>query len=278
VLRWLALSTVAYLAITLVPMVRYSVNARDAVPLVAHLLALAIAWATVRARMPVLRPLRDWLPLALGAFLYIELRWLIAGVGMPHADATVIGWERALFPTDPSRTLALRFPGAALSESLHACYLAYYALVFVPPAVLYLRGRRDAYTVTTLSIVLAFLASFVVFMVFPVDGPRFLVGAAAAPAGPIRSATLWLLESASSRGTAFPSSHVAASVAAAICALRFQRPAGYLVAVVAVGLTVGTVYGGFHYAVDAVAGLVVGVAAAVAAQLLWRARPEVAPS
>ena len=247
---------------------------RDIVEAVGRVVAVRPAGA----RAPVLRPLRDWLPLALGAFLYIELRWLIAGVGMPHADATVIGWEQALFPADPSRTLALRFPAAVLSESLHACYLAYYALVFVPPAVLYLRGRRDAYAVTTLSIVLAFLASFVVFMVFPVDGPRFLVGAAAAPAGPIRSATLWLLESASSRGTAFPSSHVAASVAAAICALRFQRPAGYFVALVAVGLTVGTVYGGFHYAVDAAAGLVVGLAAAVVAQLLWRARPEAAPS
>ena len=59
-------------------------------------------------------------------------------------------------------------------------------------------------------------------------------------------------------GSAFPSSHVAASVAAAYCALRFQRTIGYVVAALTVGLAIGAVYGGLHYGTDILAGSFVG--------------------
>jgi membrane-associated phospholipid phosphatase len=87
----------------------------------------------------------------------------------------------------------------------------------------------------------------------------------------VRTAVLHLLAAGSSRGTAFPSSHVAASVVASLCALRFQRPLGVAVAASTVGLALGTVYGGFHYAVDALAGGIVGFAAWGTANALWRA-------
>ena len=103
------------------------------------------------------------------------------------------------------------------------------------------------------------------------DGPRFLVGPAAAPDGPVRRTVLHLLAAGSSRGTAFPSSHVAAAVVATLAALRTQRRVGIVLGVLTAGLTVGTVYGGFHYAVDALAGVAVGVACWGTATLAWRA-------
>ena len=81
---------------------------------------------------------------------------------------------------------------------------------------------------------------------------------------------LRVLASASSRGTAFPSSHVAASVVAAICALRFQGKLGWLVTALAVGLGLGAVYGGYHYGVDVAAGVVTGFVAAAVARSLER--------
>lgn len=272
VIRGTAVATVAYLVATLVPMGRYASTRGDWLPLIGHIAALGIAWAVVYRPSPGWRRIvRDWLPLALSVYLYVELRWLIAGVGQPHADATLIRWEQFVFPGDPSRSLAQRFPGELVSELLHACYLAYYALVVVPPALLYLRGRREAFAQTMLPTVLAFGICFVGFMAFPVDGPRFLVGPADAPAGPIRTATLQLLSSASSRGTAFPSAHVAVALVASISSVRFLRPAGYVVALVAAGLAVATVYGGFHYGVDVIAGLAVGLIAVGVSHAIWRA-------
>ncbi len=106
--------------------------------------------------------------------------------------------------------------------------------------------------------------------VMPVDEPRYLSGPSMAPAGPIRDLVLRVLASASSRGTAFPSSHVAASGVAAFCALRFQGTLGWLVTALAVGLGLGAVYGGYHYGVDGAAGAVTGFVAAAVARSLAR--------
>jgi membrane-associated phospholipid phosphatase len=63
-----------------------------------------------------------------------------------------------------------------------------------------------------------------------------------------------ILEAGSSRGAAFPSSHVGVSFAqTAMCFVALRRWAP-LLAVLSTGLAVGAVYGGFHYATDAVAG------------------------
>src|SRR5207244_2602546 len=105
---------------------------------------------------------------------------------------------------------------------------------------LYLRGRREPFARTMLALTLVYGVCFSAYLFFPVDGPRFLFGAAAAPDGPVRAFVLRLLAAGSSRGTAFPSSHVAASVVAAACALQWQRPVGIVVAVLAAGLTIST--------------------------------------
>jgi membrane-associated phospholipid phosphatase len=48
-----------------------------------------------------------------------------------------------------------------------------------------------------------------------------------------------------------------------ISAWRLARPLFWILALVVPGLAVGTVYGGFHYAVDTIAGAAIGFAAAI---------------
>lgn len=261
----------AYLALSLWPVLRYASISGQASPAVIHVTALALAIAAARSRHAWLGTVRAWLPLAIGPWLYLELRWAIVGAGRPHFDTLVVGWEHALFRGDPSTTMALRLPGLALSELLHLCYVSYYAIVLVPPLLLAARGRRDGFARTMLSLAVVYATCFTIYLLFPVDGPRFIVGPAAAPDGPVRRTVLHLLATGSSRGTAFPSSHVAASVVATLAAYVTQRRVGIVLAVLTAGLTVGTVYGGFHYAVDALAGLAVGSACWGMATLAWRA-------
>ena len=262
---------VAYLVATVAPMAMYARATSHTLPLVAHLLALIGTAAVLTARRPWTRPVRDWLPLIVGPFLYIELRWLIAGFGVPHADARVQGWESVLFADNPSATWALAMPVRWMSEVLHVAYASYYLIVYLPPAVLYIRRRRTDFAATMLALTIVYGLCFLTYLFFPVDGPRFLIGPAAAPDGPMRTFVLQLLDAGSSRGTAFPSSHVAASVVASLAALRFQRPVGIIVSTLTIGLALATVYGGFHYAVDALAGSMVGVTAWLLASALCRA-------
>jgi membrane-associated phospholipid phosphatase len=202
------------------------------------------------------------MPLLLVPFLYGELAYLIGDA--PLHDALVQGWEAALFGGQPARTLAASLPGVAPSELLHLGYLLYYPIVYVPPLVLYLTGRRREFERMTYAAMLTYAICFLIFVIFPVEGPRYAWGAApSVPTGPMRSLTLAILEQGSSRGTAFPSSHAAVAAAQAVLTLRSDLGLGILVTATAVLLMIGAVYGGFHYAVDVLAGAFVGIVVAV---------------
>ena len=82
-----------------------------------------------------------------------------------------------------------------------------------------------------------------------------------------------MLDRGDSWGAAFPSSHVSAAVVAAICALRYCRPLGLALAPLTLGLVLSVVYGQFHYAVDALAGLFVAGGVLVS-QYIYGAEPE----
>lgn len=204
-------------------------------------------------------------------FLYSELPALIAAAG--HSvlfDATVVHWEGSVFGGQPAREMASAWPSYLLSETLHAAYLSYYGIIVVVPAALYARRRLAEFDQAMFVLMLTFVACFSAYLVFPVAGPRYLWPAAIHP-GPVRAATLWLLDARSSRGTAFPSSHVAVSVTQSILALHFLGVRhGAIVATLTAGLALGAVYGGFHYAIDVVAGAVVGAAIAAAGLAMAR--------
>ena len=256
--RGIATALAVYLALVTWPVWRFVRSGGDTLPLFAHLAILAYTLLLLAAPVRLRRAPLDWLVLTIGPVMYVELRWIIAGMGLPHRDAWAIAWEQALFPDNPSATLAPRFSSVALSEALHLAYAAYYLLVYLPPIALYLRGQRDAFMATVLALTIVYGTCFITYALLPVDGPRYLVGPAAAPEGPVRAFVLALLDQGSSRGTAFPSSHVAASVVSSLCALQYQRRVGVVVSVVTAALTVATVYGGFHYAVDALVGVILG--------------------
>ncbi|CAN5351768.1 hypothetical protein BH09GEM1_BH09GEM1_04810 [soil metagenome] len=265
-LRTALLVIAVYLGVMVLPLARAAPQAGAWQPLAMHCGAfLLVGLAAAGALGPVLTAC---VALTIVPFMYIELRWLIPAVGHAHADASITQWEALLFPGNPSRTLATLWPWLPLSELLHAAYLSYYLLIYLPLFLHWARGRHREFSATILALSVVYVACFTVYACCPVDGPRFLYGAANAPDGPMRAFALSLLAAGSSRGSAFPSSHVAASVVAAACALRFHRASGIVISVCTVLLSVGAVYGGFHYAVDITAGLFTGGLSLLVARLL----------
>jgi membrane-associated phospholipid phosphatase len=256
---WAGALLVVYLAVTgILLIVGHSRVLSSA--LILHFVMLAvIASATWVRGVP--RWLRLWAPLLSLLFLYSEIPNLIQAAG--HArlfDMKVIQWERLMFGAQPALEWSVRWPSRVLSELLHAAYLSYYGIIFAVPAALYLKSRTAEFVEATFVLMVTFVACLVWYIVFPVAGPRYLWPSATGGAnGPIRSAALWLLEAGSSRGTAFPSSHVAVAVTQSILAVRYFGRRGLIVGALTAGLALGAVYGGFHYAIDVLAGLVFGV-------------------
>jgi membrane-associated phospholipid phosphatase len=222
------------------------------------LLLIVLIWATISQRNSA-RIVGDVAPLVLMPALYGELPQLIGAMGSTYHDLLAQSWELRLFGTQPSRTLAGRFPFTALSELLHAGYLAYYPAVFAPAAMLYWMRERRGFAQLVLAISATYAVCWVIFLLFPIEGPRYeWIAPIGAPDGPVRRVALAILASGSSRGAAFPSSHMAISVVQTIVMSRWNRAAAAVLGVDAALVGFGAVYGGFHYAVDMVAGGLLG--------------------
>ena len=223
-------------------------------------------------RARVLRVVRDWAPLVAVPVLYAELPELIFGAGSDFHDQLVQGWEAAVFGASPAHVAAGRWPSTALSELLHLGYLSYYALIYVPPLWLYLRNEQREFRITITALTIAFTGCFAFFVFFPVAGPRYLwSGPHGISDGPVRRLALTVLAAGSSKGAAFPSSHVAVATVQSVMMLRYHRAAGVLISSASLLLALGAVYGGFHYAVDVLAGAVAGGLIATATILARRA-------
>jgi membrane-associated phospholipid phosphatase len=206
------------------------------------------------------RVVHRWLPLLALPILYAAVPGTMLTPEM--RDAAVQQADRILFHADIARSLAGAFPSQWISELLHAAYLSYYAIIYLPPALMHLRGDIEVFDRTILGFTIAMVGCFAVFCLYPVEGPRYAWPApAAVPDGPIRSVALEILNRGSSRGTAFPSSHQAIAVVMSLSSLTWNRWWGMSLLVLTVLLGVGAVYGGFHYATDMVVGAGVGCVA-----------------
>lgn len=249
-----------------------------------HAIGIVLAWplpavqralwhASPRAQR-VTRTLYDWAPLLLVPLLYKELAILNTAVhGGTYFDPLVIAWEQVIFGGQPSRDWAAAAPLLWLSEPLHAAYLSYYFIIFVPPLLLFLRGPRADFRAGVFTLMLAFFTHYIFFMYFPVQGPRYLFPP---PGGELANGFFYqlahrVLEVGSAQGAAFPSSHVGVSVAQTLVVARYLPRRAPVFALLTLGLAVGAIYGGFHYATDAIAGVLLGTLAFVAAPHVARA-------
>jgi membrane-associated phospholipid phosphatase len=228
--------------------------------LAAHALIGALIFLAPRARTAgrVGRFLGDWYPMLLLPALYGEIGVLTVSAGFQN-DLLIQRLESWVFGSQISYRWIRESPNAVFSWVLHACYLAYYPILYASPLGLWLAGRRDAARHTIFAVMATFYLCYVVFLFFPVAGPRYAFESAhnlATEVGPARFAA-WLLDRGDSWGAAFPSSHVAASVVATGMALRYRRALGLVLLPFTAGLTLAVVYGQFHYAIDALAGLMV---------------------
>ena len=85
----------------------------------------------------------------------------------------------------------------------------------------------------------------------------------------------WILGGAGIHTSVFPSGHVSSAFGCAfglLLALPERRVFGVTMTVVACGIAVATVYGRYHYAVDALAGLAVSAAVAAACVVIFNRR------
>ena len=164
------------------------------------------------------RAIREIYPLLLLLGLYGELDVLNGSGAVLVHDPLVQRWELAVFGMQVSREWWQREPSRFWSTVLHAAYFSYYFDRRRPRRS---TSRCGATWPSLRRFVLVLMTTFVlcylVFIFFPVAGPYYEFPRPA-PGSPTTSSARLVydtLAKGSSYGAAFPSSHVAATVAAA---------------------------------------------------------------
>jgi len=210
---------------------------------------------------------RDWVAVGLVLVAYREMDWFSSLPRNFHLELTWLNWDRTiLYQCGLQR--AIESLGALLPAYLELCYALVYA---VPPfvvAVLYFQHRRKRVNGVVFLYLLGTLLAYALFPFFPSDPPRVVFGASDMPnvMTPLRQLNLWLLGSYGIHSSVFPSAHVSSAFSAAWALMAYlpeRRRYGIGMLVYAVSVAVATVYGRYHYAADAVAGLAVSLVPAI---------------
>lgn len=235
--------------------------------LAAHLALPLVAWLAARARPHGLgRVLHAAYPVLLLPALYASIDMLNGFGAAASHDAPLLALEQAVFGMQPARDWWRASPSAFWSTVMHAVYFSYYIIVPLPVIVFLATRRHDAIAPYLDGVIAVFLLCYLIYVFFPVAGPYYEfarpTGAfvANAPARLVYNA----LASGSAYGAAFPSSHVAATMAATIGAWRAIPRLGHWLLVPTALLAVGVVYCQMHYVVDSLAGVLLGAAVPLA--------------
>lgn len=241
------------------------------------LLFAVLAYGESRAYAEFFSILRDWAAVALTLLAYREMNWFTP-LGMDHhLELRWIEWDRwLLYAAGLQR--AIESLGVLLPGYLELCYLLVYAVGPFAVAALYVERRRDLVNSLLFLYLLGALLAYALFPYFPSDPPRTLFGGSDLPniVTAIRRFNLWIVNGYGIHSSVFPSAHVSSAFSAAwafFWLLPEKKRLGWGMLVYAISVSIATVYGRYHYAVDALAGFGVSVIAAGLTILFLPRRP-----
>ena len=178
-------------------------------------------------------------------------------------DPIFMGWDKAIFGYYPSLEWGQWYSGWFFQELFHCAYFCYYPMIAFLPVYLYFK-QPEAFKELIFNLTFVFYFCYAIYSVLPVIGGRYIPAAMKLTkvyhAGPFTHIMAYIYNTSHHLGGAFPSSHIAVTLVLTVAALRYLRKVGYLFSVIAFFLSLATVFCHYHWFVDAVAGVMMGIA------------------
>ena len=236
------------------------------------ILAAYTALVLSRPHLHWVSVVRDWVALGLTILCYEEMGWLAPSSHRYRLEKSWIVWDRR-FLNDWHVKAAIERCGWPVAAVLELSYTFVYVMPVVGLVLLYIYGRADLSDQFLRLFLLATLSSYALFPYFPSEPPRTAFPADNLPRvnTAFRKFNLWMLDRTGIHTSVFPSAHVSGAFGVAFAILRIlpdDRGAGWCLLVLACSITIATVYGRYHYLVDALAGIGMSLLALVVA-IAW---------
>lgn len=216
---------------------------------------------------------RDWIPQALMILAYKEMGWFAIKGYRPAIEHEWIVWDRLLLDTLHARAAIEAF-GVLLPSILELSYTLVYALPSLTIGILYARRMRDRVDLVLTIYLLGLLMCYGQFPFWPSEPPHIVFPNQDTPTvhTPFRDFNQWLVGTQGIHTSVFPSAHVSGVFAAAMAMLYImprRRKTVLAYFAYAALVAVITVYGRYHYLVDAMGGLLIGLIARPLGVLVW---------
>ncbi len=206
---------------------------------------------------------RDAISMVLVVLAYREMGWFAQPHLNQNLETSWVIWDRAVLRG--GGRAAIEVLGPLVPSILEVSYALVYALAPFAVVMLYVYGHRERVDRFLFVFAVGVLLCYAQFPFWPSDPPRVIFHAEDLPYDTIfRRFNLWMLGNYGIHTSVFPSGHVAGAFATALGAWRTfpeHQWVSRLLLVMAILITVATVYGRYHYLADAAAGVVMAVLA-----------------
>ncbi len=203
---------------------------------------------------------RHWYPHLFFLFCFEELGALVHLVSPRWQDAKLIAFDHWLTGVHPAIWLE-QFATPGRNEFMQFAYSTYFVYLLVLGGILYYREDWSGYwSVMTYSAV-GYAIGYVIAIFFPVESPWFAMAGSwqgEVHGGPFTAVINFIEHYGRVRGAAFPSQHVAGSVAALWGAWRHRRWLFWVMLPLLLCMCVSTVWGRYHYVADIFGGMITG--------------------
>jgi membrane-associated phospholipid phosphatase len=212
-----------------------------------------------RSKLPV-RIMSLWYPLVLYALLYYQTGLINRVVVPQFLDGFFMQLDVRIFGEFPAFFLRGRQGNAFLDEFFHFFYFSYYLIIPLTGILLF---RKDVKLFESFVFQLSslFYLCFAIFILLPVEGPIALRNEYYHQGGPFQTIVDFIWAGGENPGAAFPSSHVAATFLVAWWGSTHFKRIRIPYWLTCLFLSIATVYCMFHYAVDVMGGLLLGILA-----------------
>jgi membrane-associated phospholipid phosphatase len=237
-------------------------------------LFLAMAYGEWRENVTLFSMMRDWVSMGLLLMAYREMDWFSAVARDFSLQFRWERWDRTILYQGGLQRLLESF-GRLGPFYLELCYLLVYAIAPFVVAILYIEHRRERVNGALFVYLLGTLLAYALFPYFPSDPPRVAFAGTDLPNifTWVRGLNLYLVGDYGIHSSVFPSAHVSSAFSAAWALFAYlpeRKRIGWGMLIYAMSVAVATVYGRYHYAADAVAGLAISL---VPAALILLSRP-----
>ena len=203
---------------------------------------------------------RCWYPHLFFLFCFEELAYLVHLVNPNWQDAKLITFDHWMFGVHPALWLE-QFATPVRNDFIQLAYLTYFVYLLVLGGILYYRKEWHAYWSVMAYSAAAYAIGYVIAALFPIESPWFAMAGMwhdELHGGPFTATVNFIEHYGRVRGAAFPSEHVAGSVAALWGAWRFRRWLFWVMLPLVAAMCVSTVWGRYHYVADIFGGIVTG--------------------